>query len=408
MNTIKYKVIPHGCQERNGLKMKRLIAVLCVVLLLLGWMPLDAYASEGRMLIAAGSGQCGDDLYFFLTKDYVLRLMGEGPMYDYNCADAYEIFRYAGYFGAMTVPEGVTSIGDFSLAEYGLECIYLPLSLERIGQYAFWHCNMLTDIFYAGSEEDWNKVSIGQKNDGLDHVTVHYNCAGGTVGTCQTFSTVSVGAVYRAGTLWSLLGNELTVFGSGAASTGERSVFCRTDWNMYYTVEEEVKSVTVKEGVTSLGQKLFYGFNQMTDVSIPHSVESIGSNAFQGCNGLKDVWFAGSKAEWDTISISTGNESLTGARIHYESGSGDLISTFTETVSSRQRNAKARFVCPEGQSVEAIAVRYDENGRMLSIEFGSFTGSGGLDVVLEEGENAKFFAADPKSGSPLCESVMVP
>ena len=388
--------------------MKRLISVICAALLLLGCLPLDAYASEGQMLIAAGSGQCGDDLYFFVTKDYVLRLAGEGPMYDYNCADAYDMFRFDGYLGAMVVPEGVTSIGDFSLAEYELECLYLPLSLERIGQYAFWHCNMLKDIFYAGSEEDWNKIEIGRKNDGLDHVTVHYNYTGGTVGTCQTFSTMSVGAVYQAGPLWSLFGNELTVFGSGKASTGERSVFCRTDWNMYYTVYEEVKSVTVKEGVTSLGQKLFYRFDQMTDVTLPCSLESIGDNAFQACSGLKDVWFAGSKAEWNAISVGTGNECLTGATIHYGSESSEVIRVNTETVSSRRRTAKGRFVCPEGQPVEAIAARYDEDGRMISVELGSFTGSGSLEVVLEEGENAKFFAADPKTGSPLCDGVMVP
>ena len=388
--------------------MKRLIAVVCMMLLLLGSLPFSAFASEGEMLITSGGGQCGEKLYWWTTLDYVLRLFGEGPMYDGSCADAYSMWRLAEYVGAIVVPEDVTSIGDFSFAEYELQCMYLPLSLERIGQYAFWHCDMLTDIYYAGSEEDWEKIEIGKFNDGLDHVTIHYNYDGGAIGTCQVYRTASVGAVFQPGALWSLLNGELTVYGSGAALTGERSVFCRTEWNQYYTVEDEVKNVTVKEGVTSLGMNLFYGFDQISDVSIPHSVGRIGSNAFKGCSGLKDVWFAGSKAEWDTIVIDSGNECLTGARIHYADESAELIRAITETVSSRRRNVKGRFVCPEGQPVEAIEASYDEDGRFLGVKLGSFTGSGSLEVTLENGDSASFFAVDPKTGAPLCQSVLVP
>ncbi len=412
MNKMNDKICPYGCLERKGSKMKRLISLICVMVLLLGCLSVNAYADDWDedwdMLIASKSGQCGEELYWFTTLDYVLRLAGEGAMYDANCADAYSMFMMREYIGAIVFPEGVTSIGDYSFAEYELQSMFLPLSLERIGQFAFWHCPELTDVFYAGSEEDWAKVEIGRKNDGLDHVTVHYNCAGGTVGTCQTYSNPSISAMFKPGTLWSLTGNELTVFGSGKTATNERSVFCRTDWNRYYTVTEEVKNVTVKEGVTSLGMDLFRGFDQMTDISLPHSLGIIGNNAFTGCAKLKDVWFAGSKAEWDTISIGTGNECLTGARIHFGDEPVDLIRAITGSVTSRSRTVKGRFVCPEGQPVEAIAVRYDENGRMLSVELGSFTASGSLEVVLENGENAKFLAVDPKTSAPLCEGVIVP
>lgn len=380
------------------------------MLLLLSCLPMVSFADEWdyeNMLTTLKNGQCGEDLYWFCTLDYVLRLAGEGAMYDYNCADAYNMWLIREWVGAIVVPEGVTSIGDYSFAEYELQSMFLPLSLERIGQYAFWHCPVLTDIFYAGSEEDWAKVEIGQKNDGLDNVTIHFNCAGGTAGICQTHSTASYSQIFKPGALWSLVGNELTVSGSGAAKTGERSVFCRTDWNQYHSVTAEVATVSVEEGVTTLGMDLFYGFDQMTDISLPVSLGAIGDDAFKNCSKLKDVWFAGTEAAWNAISIGSGNECLTGARIHFGDKQADLIRTITDGSPAQRRTVKGLFVCPDGQPVAGIAAIYDRDGRMLRLETGTFNKSGSLEVTLNSGETTKFFAADPKSAAPLCESVMV-
>ncbi|MCD7902861.1 MAG: leucine-rich repeat protein, partial [Oscillospiraceae bacterium] len=62
----------------------------------------------------------------------------------------------------------------------------------------------------------------------------------------------------------------------------------------------------------------------LTSVTIPDSVTSIGDKAFQNCTGLTDVYYGGSEAEWDAITISNNNSYLTSATIHYNStGAGD-------------------------------------------------------------------------------------
>ena len=49
-----------------------------------------------------------------------------------------------------------------------------------------------------------------------------------------------------------------------------------------------LKSVTIPESVTSIGQGAFYGCSNLTSVTIPSSVTSIGDHAFE-CSGLKIV-----------------------------------------------------------------------------------------------------------------------
>ena len=77
---------------------------------------------------------------------------------------------------SITLPEGVTRVGiaAFMYCEY-LKSIMLPKSLTSIDTEAFYNCNNLTDVYYAGSEEEWNSIVIGDYNDSLSQATIHYN-----------------------------------------------------------------------------------------------------------------------------------------------------------------------------------------------------------------------------------------
>ena len=58
-----------------------------------------------------------------------------------------------------------------------LEKIFLPRNLRKIKTNAFLNCTSLTDIYYEGSEEDWNKL-IEERESGnslLLDATVHFN-----------------------------------------------------------------------------------------------------------------------------------------------------------------------------------------------------------------------------------------
>ncbi len=77
---------------------------------------------------------------------------------------------------SVTIPDSVTSIGN--LAFYGcssLTSITVGIGVTSIGKYAFLLCSALTDVYYAGSEGDWNAIEIGSINAPLTSATIHYN-----------------------------------------------------------------------------------------------------------------------------------------------------------------------------------------------------------------------------------------
>lgn len=77
-------------------------------------------------------------------------------------------------------------------------------------------------------------------------------------------------------------------------------------------------SAVIGRGVTTLFGRLFYNCSSLASVTIKNSVTTINDEAFYGCNALTDVYYEGSEAEWNAISIGkTGNNSLFNATIHY-------------------------------------------------------------------------------------------
>ncbi len=74
---------------------------------------------------------------------------------------------------SIDIPDSVKSIINFSFADcINLKTIYLPDSIETVW-YPFYRCISLTDIYYSGSEEDWNNIA---ENMVIPlEVTIHYN-----------------------------------------------------------------------------------------------------------------------------------------------------------------------------------------------------------------------------------------
>ncbi|MGM9879955.1 MAG: leucine-rich repeat domain-containing protein [Bacilli bacterium] len=80
---------------------------------------------------------------------------------------------------SVTIGNGVTTIGSSAFNNcYSLNSIVIPDSVTTIDSSAFWNCNSLSDVYYIGSEEQWNAIYIGSDNDELKSATIHYNYMG--------------------------------------------------------------------------------------------------------------------------------------------------------------------------------------------------------------------------------------
>lgn len=86
---------------------------------------------------------------------------------------------------------------------------------------------------------------------------------------------------------WSLDADTGTLIISGNGDTDDY-VQTTAPWYIYNS-ETEITSVTVEEGVTSLGDYLFYGCNNLKQVALPASLSSIGVFVFEGCYSLENI-----------------------------------------------------------------------------------------------------------------------
>lgn len=124
--------------------------------------------------------------------------------------------------------------------------------------------------------------------------------------------------------------------GYGSAKVTKSDV----DYTLEFNNVDDIEEVIIKEGVTTIGNNAFEGFNNLKKITIPNSVTSIELCAFErcsslesivilnsainikcyaffGCTNLKDVYYIGSKQDWEEIYSVVGNDSLDRAKIHY-------------------------------------------------------------------------------------------
>ena len=74
----------------------------------------------------------------------------------------------------------------------------------------------------------------------------------------------------------------LEIYGSGDM----KNYSDYSPWHNYYT---SVKSCTIGDGVTSIGESAFYNCSSLTSITIPNSVTSIGNSAFGNCSNLTSI-----------------------------------------------------------------------------------------------------------------------
>lgn len=76
---------------------------------------------------------------------------------------------------SIKLPDGITETLNFNGS--GLKNIFIPASVKKIDKGSFSNVQSLTDIYYAGSKEDWNNIEFEEflSYDTFENVTIHYS-----------------------------------------------------------------------------------------------------------------------------------------------------------------------------------------------------------------------------------------
>lgn len=206
---------------------------------------------------------------------------------------------------SITIPDGVSSIGMNAFAGCtNLTSITIPDSVTSIGENAFDLCDKLTDVYYTGTKTQWETIPIGDNNTFLTNAAIHYKS------TENDFEyTITDGKV----TITKYTGSD-DVFDIPAEIEG-CPVIAIGDDAFYGCVS--LASVTIPDGIISIGGSAFHNCFGLMSITIPDSVTSIGDWAFNDCGSLTNVYYIGTEAQWNAMTIGAMNSMLTTANIYY-------------------------------------------------------------------------------------------
>ncbi len=86
---------------------------------------------------------------------------------------------------------------------------------------------------------------------------------------------------------WKYDASTKTLYIGGSGAMNDYSVNRDIPWYAQYG--QEIESVVIGEGITSIGENLFQGCSSLTSITIPPSVTSIGNRAFYYCSSLTSI-----------------------------------------------------------------------------------------------------------------------
>ena len=270
--------------------MKKTLSILLSILMIvstISFIPLSALADD--------QGYCGDNAFYsYDSTKKKLRISGSGDMNNYLYQDP-GWYEYRNEILSVEVANSVTNVGRLAFANMlnlktvmisnsitsidkeafdgspAIEQLYIGSNVTTIERDAFKSCSNLKDVYYPGSESSWNAITKSTGNDYLAAATMHYGF--GTTGM--------LGAnVYY---VLDFCAGSLSVTGSGNINSFDTSSNKSPLYNC-----PVIKSVTIGNGITSLGQRAFFGCSNLSTISLSDSVTRIGQGSFESC-GLTSV-----------------------------------------------------------------------------------------------------------------------
>ena len=226
----------------------------------------------------------------------------------------------------------------------------------------------LTDVYYSGTEEQWNAIKIGEENTDLEKATIHFNSTALTEADSvnvteetQDLTSHCIPTVcdvdYRInGDTAEAYGMVVIVDSPKDREELPKEIVVADTWRdaPVTAIAEEAfldvdfaESIVLPDSVETIGVCAFLGCTSLQEIHLPKSLKTIDAAAFLDCQSLKtlylydnlesigegcfddsntsltDIYYSGTEEQWNAIEIGEGNTALEKATIHFNADSAD-------------------------------------------------------------------------------------
>lgn len=340
--------------RKQKLHIRAFLGIL-VISLILATVPVVS-ASEA-------SGTCGADLTWTVSEE-TLTIVGSGAMTDFREPEMAPWYPYREEVTTLVLPEGLTNVGDLAFFEFKyLEVIQLPSTVERVGRYAFAHCEnvrmltlspVLKEVEDGAFSDCWKLTSL-RLPDGLQTI--------GTKGfyRCEAITSVTVPA---------------SVTEIGVSAFG----YCKS-----------LVSADVRAAIKVLPEYCFYGCGLLTSVSLPEKLEGVESFSFSQCQSLATIYYGGGTASVEDImeELDRTEEDFSQSVTITEEVSPDSASASTVQNNGDGTFTQQEITVTEGENA-SVTTTVEYTHPETTLEGGSFSADVRVTVENQDGwEEAK-------------------
>ena len=305
---------------------KRLISLLVAVCMMITMLPLSAVTAFAEDTSSSTVQEADDGTYKYeytintkdgtatITKFYALvdgsydinipEKLGDGNYTVTAIGD--EAFYNCSALKKVTIPQGVTSIGESAFQYSSLTDVTIPQGVTSIGEDAFYNCYGLTSVTIPQSVASIGKQAFRECRQ-LKSLTI--KDAATSIGEeafmlCESLTTLKLGekiktigesAFSQCGLTSVTIPDSVTSIGDGAfgycisltaLSLGEN---IETIGECAFYNCAALKEITIPDSVTSIGDSAFGCCTSLTTLSLGKNIETIGGGAFYECSSLSKI-----------------------------------------------------------------------------------------------------------------------
>ncbi len=235
--------------------------------------------------------------------------------------------------GIVTIPETILDNPVTAIAEgafencYNITRINMPSTLKRIEKGAFKGCTSLEYVYYTPSDIEY--IAPGAF-EGCTSLVKIYGDENGT-----PYEVISTHIYYHDPNTGNLtLSHFVPLYSVNSFGVHENikaigeSAFISSNLKYIY-LHDSIKSIgagafkdasklitiEIPSAVDVINEYTFAGCNNLESIVLTDSITEIKAYAFSDCSRLMDIYFTGTQAQWEAITVGEGNEILTSSNV---------------------------------------------------------------------------------------------